>query len=429
MRRSVLALLAATPVMTLAAPADLVGRWEMTMEFPNGKRESRLVVEASGNGFSAQWGLLRYQGTVAGSNVEFRCLLESPDTACGRMTLRAKGSKLEGDTDFFGAKGKISGERPAPRRADGAKTFSHEPDRFSLHFSGAVEPVLKISPGDTVKTWTLDGAGRDSQNVARSLAGNPQTGPFYVEGAMPGDTLAVRFNRIRTNRPTAFMNPNGLQAVAVAPWTLRGEKPEPPASHLWNLDAAKGLATPASPPPRLKNFSVRMEPMLGGVGVAPPSGEAISAGDLGYFGGNLDYRRITEGVTLYLPVYQRGALLFIGDGHAAQGDGELSGQGLETSMDVEFTVDVIENQSLETPWAENDREVMVMGIQGSLTLALQHATSAMAQWLQQRYQLSNVEATMVISSSMRYDIAEVIGGKMNVVARLEKSVLSQLTPP
>jgi acetamidase/formamidase len=240
------------------------------------------------------------------------------DMTCGSLTLRARGTRLEGEGELFGTKGKIEGQRPTARREGGPKTFSYEPARFSLHFSGAVEPVLKIFPDDTVRTWTLDAAGRDSKGVARSFVGNPQTGPFFVEGAMPGDTLAVRFNRIRTNRSTAFMNPNGLQAVALAPWTLRGERAEPPVSNLWSLDAAKGIATPANPPPRLKGFCVRMEPMLGGVGVAPPSGEAISAGDLGYFGGNLDYRRITEGVTLYLPVYQRGALLFIGDGHAAQ---------------------------------------------------------------------------------------------------------------
>jgi acetamidase/formamidase len=412
-------------VPVFAAPGDLVGRWEMTMELPGTKRDGRLVVEPDGSAFKARWGRLQYEGTPSGDAIQFRCVFGP----CGQITVRARGTRLEGEGELFGAKARIVGQRPVGRREGGAKTFSYEPDRFSLQFSGAVEPVLNVFPGDTVRTWTLDAAGRDSKGAVRSFAGNPQTGPFFVEGAMPGDTLAVRFTRIRTNRSTAFMNPNGLQAVALAPWTLRGEKAEPPVSDLWNLDAAKGIATPADPPPRLKNFSVRMEPMLGGAGVAPPGGEAISAGDLGYFGGNLDYRRITEGVTLYLPVYQRGALLFIGDGHAAQGDGELSGQGLETSMDVEFTVDVIENQSLETPWAENDREVMVMGIQGSLTLALQHATSAMTQWLRERYKLSNAEVTMVIGSSMRYDIAEVIGGKMNVVARLEKSVLSQLPPP
>jgi acetamidase/formamidase len=401
----------------------------MLAELPSAKREYRLTVELKGDGYTAKWGPLAYEGTRTGDAIEFRCLTDWPDLTCGQMKLRARGPALEGEGIIMGAKASLTGKRPTARREGGPKTFTYEPDRYSPHFSSSVPPVLRLFPGDTVRTSTLDAYGRDGKGVFRSFLGNPQTGPFFVEGAMPGDTLAVRFNRIRTNGPTAQMYADALDSKVLAPWTLRGSSPEPHVNGQWKLDAEKGIATPTNPPERLKNFSIRMEPMLGGVGVAPAFGEAISASDVGYHGGNLDYRRITEGVTLYLPVYERGAFLFMGDGHAAQGDGELSGQGLETSMDVEFTVDVIENQSLETPWAENDREVMVMGIQGSLTLALQHATSAMAQWLRERYKLSNAEVTMVISTSMRYDIAEVIGGKMNVVARLDKTVLAQLSPP
>ena len=169
--------------------------------------------------------------------------------------------------------------------------------------------------------------------------------------------------------------------------------------------------------------------MLGGVGVAPPNGQAISTSDLGAFGGNLDYQGIREGTTLYLPVYTRGALLFIGDGHALQGAGELPGQGLETSMDVEFSVRVIENESLGQPWAEDDRHVMVMGIAGSLTESLQRATTNLSRWLETRYQLNSAEIAMVLGTSIDYDIAEIVSPHMHVVAKIPKDALSKIRVP
>ena len=110
----------------------------------------------------------------------------------------------------------------------------------------------------------------------------------------------------------------------------------------WHLDRERGLATPEKPSEHLTNFTVPTRPMLGCVAVAPGFGSAPPpSGDSGRFGGNMDFNEIVEGTTVYLPVVQPGALLYVGDGHAVQGDGELNGNALETSMDVEFTVDVI----------------------------------------------------------------------------------------
>src|SRR5205085_53599 len=121
--------------------------------------------------------------------------------------------------------------------------------------------------------------------------------------------------------------------------------------------------------------------MLGCIGVAPEGRTAVRTGGLGAFGGNLDYNRLVEGTTLYLPVAHPGALLFLGDGHAAQGDGELAGNALETSLDVEFSVEVLPGRSLVMPRLESDEYRMAMGIGGSLQLALQEATTNMARWL------------------------------------------------
>jgi acetamidase/formamidase len=149
----------------------------------------------------------------------------------------------------------------------------------------------------------------------------------------------------------------------------------------------------------------------------------------GSFGGNMDYNGLHEGVTLYLPVSQPGALLFLGDGHAAQGDGELTGNALETSMDVEFTVDVIPGKTLVMPRAEDDEYLMAMGIEGSLTEAFRIATTQMARWLDDRYKLNAGEVASVLGTAMKYDIAEVVDPYVNVVAKVPKKLLAPIAKP
>src|SRR4029077_17302969 len=129
-------------------------------------------------------------------------------------------------------------------------------------------------------------------------------------------------------------------------------------------DREHGVARLKKPTGKLKNFTIPLGPMLGCIGVAPPGNMALRSGFLGAYGGNMDYNAMREGVTLYLPVFQPGALLFVGDGHAAQGDGELTGDALETSMDIEFVVDVIPGKSVAMPRAEDDEFLMAMGIAG-----------------------------------------------------------------
>lgn len=143
----------------------------------------------------------------------------------------------------------------------------------------------------------------------------------------------------------------------------------------------------------------------------------------------MDYNGVREGVTLYLPVYQAGAMLTVGDGHAQQGDGEITGQGLETSMDVEFTVDLIPNQLLDQPWAENDEYIMVSGIGGSLDAALQIATAGLSNWLKSYYRLNASEIATVLAASIRYEIASAAGSQAHIVAKIRKDVLSQLPKP
>ena len=164
---------------------------------------------------------------------------------------------------------------------------------------------------------------------------------------MPNDTLVVRLNRVRTNRDWAGSG-NSIMRNALEPGTLANLKWDPAFPSRWKLDAQKNIAFLEMPSEALKGFTVPLQPMLGCVAVAPQGDLSIRTTDSGRFGGNMDYNQIREGTTLYLPVYHPGALLFLGDGHAAQGDGELTGDALETSMDFEFTVDLIPGPELRS---------------------------------------------------------------------------------
>jgi amidase len=182
----------------------------------------------------------------------------------------------------------------------------------------------------------------------------------------------------------------------------------------------------AKPSEHLKNYRVKLQPMLGCVAVAPPDKQTFRSGWLGPWGGNMDYNGLREGATIYLPVFQTGAILFVGDGHAAQGEGELTGDALETSMDVEFTVNLKSGQGIGGPRLENDEYIMAMGIANSLPDALRAATTSLARWLERDYKLTPNEAAIVLGTSMRYDIAEVVDPQINIVAKVSKAALAQL---
>jgi amidase len=312
--------------------------------------------------------------------------------------------------------------------AGGPRTHIFTPTEFHRVFSWSIPPAMRIFPGDTVKTKSVDAGGSDENSVRRSFGGNPLTGPFFVEGAMPGDTLVVRLNHVRTNRDWAGSG-QSVVGNAMTPGYLMNLNRAKDFSSRWKLDAEKGVAYLEKPTEALKQFAVPLQPMLGCVGVAPPGRDVIATRDSGIFGGNMDYNQIREGATLYLPVFHEGALLFMGDGHAAQGDGELTGDALETSMEFEFTVDLIPERSVGTPRAENAEYLMAIGIGGSLDQALQRATTEMARWLENDFKLNSTESAMVLGFAVQYDVADLVGTQVSIVAKIPKTVVAQLKRP
>ncbi len=321
--------------------------------------------------------------------------------------------------------GTWSAKRSATDKPVSPRTLDFAPTTFYRQLSADVKPVLRIWTGDTVRTKSVDAGGQDEKGVKRVEGGNPLTGPFFVEGAMPGDVVAITIKRLRINRDWAISDSAFVDRALTLNYV--SENKQEWKNTRWHLDVEKQIATLENPPEHLKNFTVQLHPMLGCVGVAPnPWRAPVQTQDSGSIGGNMDFNGITEGATVFLRVQQPGALLYLGDAHAVQGDGELNGNALETSMDIEFTVDVQREKNIGTPRVENAEYLMAMGLSGSLDDAFREATSELASWLQKDYSLSSAEVASVLGASIEYKISEVADRNVGVVAKIRKSSLAPL---
>ncbi|MDN3657371.1 acetamidase/formamidase family protein [Ferruginibacter paludis] len=307
------------------------------------------------------------------------------------------------------------------------KSIDFYPTTFYGTFSPETKPALSISPGDTIYTESVDAFGID-KNGKQATDGksvNPLTGPFYIRGASKGDILVITFTNIALNRPSA------ISLVRFVPRSLPDNINLLKDSFIpseWELDLNNMTGSPKVKYDHLHNFYIVLNPFLGDVGVAP-SDSAIASTDAGPYGGNFDFSRLTTSSKLYLPVFHEGALLYMGDGHAAQGDGEINLTALETSMNIGFTVQLIKDKKvkLEFPRIEDETYFMAVGLDTTLDNALKIATKGLLDWLQQDYQLSLEEATQVIGSSIEYRIAEIADPKVEVVAMIKKAILKRLT--
>src|SRR5437016_3244896 len=195
------------------------------------------------------------------------------------------------------------------------------------------------------------------------------------------------------------------------------------------IDKAKGVARLENPELLPAVMELPLRPMLGCVGIAPARKEAHVATEPGPWGGNMDYNGLNAGVKLMLPVNEPGALLFVGDGHARQGEGEVAGTGLETSMDVDFTVDVIKKKAIGWPRLETDTHVMVLGSARPLLEAFQHATTELQKWLMADYGMTERGAQILMGQATEYEIANVVDPNFTVVAKIRKALLPRRNSP
>ncbi len=414
----------------LSPAGTIAGTWVVTTDLFGLAVAERLELANDGGTLAGELDGDKITGTVSGRSVHFVAKGDkSDDTAEYTGTLA--GNTITGQAvmtdggDGSKTSGAFTARRLPERPAGPARRHEFTPITYYRQFSAATAPVLHVWPGDTIHTTTVDAGGTDGGGVARVFGGNPQTGPFYVETALPGDVLAIHIDHLKLNRDWA-VSTNGIVPRALSS-QLAVKMKDGGKSVRWHLDRERGVASPTEPGDHLKAYTVPLHPMLGCVGVAPGFAAAPpSTGDSGRFGGNMDFNEIAEGATVYLPVQQPGALLYFGDAHAAQGDGELTGDALETSMEVEVTVSVLAKKSLQTPRVETATHLMAVGLAGSLDDALKTATAGLAQWLEADYKLNSAEIAEVLGTAIEYSINEVADRNAGIVAKIRKDRLAAL---
>jgi len=306
-------------------------------------------------------------------------------------------------------------------------------DTVYFTYCHAHPPAMRIRPGDTVSTRTRDASNDAFSPSDKTIAPkldltkvNPQTGPFYIEGAEPGDTLVVRFDEIELNRDWGWGGSIPyFGALAPEYKTAMITEPAPDRLFVWRLDRDRNVGILDLPNSKIGRVEVPLRPFFGTIGTAPAGKECWSSLTPGSHGANMDYNEVVEGVTMHFPVYEPGALLMMGDGHAAQGDGEIDGAAIETSFNVRFTVDLIKGKKINWPRLINDRVIMSIGSTRPLMDALRIGCTDMVNWLVQDYGFDKFEALQLLGQAAGLEIANVVDPQYSVACILDKRYLPQ----
>jgi acetamidase/formamidase len=304
---------------------------------------------------------------------------------------------------------------------------AHEELKYTF---GGAAPARRIKSGTRIVSWTedcYDGAvtkpGQIPSKVQLPFHDNPQTGPFFVEGAEPGDTLAIRIEKLEPARDYGISSSfpgfgalNGTDRTAM----LGGDLPE--TVWFYQVDRARGVARTRSQDGK-HSWEVPLAPFLGCLGVAPSGGEVRSTIVPDNFGGNMDCPEVRAGNTVYLGVRVPGALLSFGDGHFAMGDGEIIGTAVEGALNVELSVELVKKR--ETPWPriENAQWMMSVGASRPLEDAARIAFKDMVAWVRDKTGLSEMDAYQFVSQNARAPIVEMVDPQYTVLVKIEKSRL------
>jgi acetamidase/formamidase len=281
-------------------------------------------------------------------------------------------------------------------------------------------PVLRVKPKTVLVSKTNFGPYYTEQGG--DFPG--EVGPIYIEGATPNDILVVRIRRVRPNHDLAAaqLYPD-FGGLATEERVRLLNDPIPPRRYVWRLDRQRNTATTELPDSRMKSITIDLRPMLGRVAVAPRGGEAFNGIWPGDFGGNMDAPEVREGTTVYLPIFHEGAYFYFGDGHARQGQGEVAGTGLETSMDVVLELDLIKGKTIDWPRLEDESHIMVVGSARPLMDAFRIAHVELIEWLVDEYGFGKWDAYALLGQVGESTIANVVDPLYSVVAKFPKRFL------
>ena len=309
--------------------------------------------------------------------------------------------------------------------------FEPTEDQFAWTFGG-YPPVMRIRPGEVLDLFTEDAFGgriRTSDDLpSRTIAYpfiNPQTGPFFVEGAEPGDTLAIHLIDVQPARDWAVSTTVPLfGALTGTRYTATLQPALPERTWVYAVDRpAREVIYQALD----SDFSVRLplEPFLGTVGVAPAANEARNVLVPEAFGGNMDTPEARAGTTIYLGVNVEGALFSIGDGHYTMGEGEVCGVAVEGAMDTLLTVELLKGVYCDWPRLEDDESIMVAGSWRPLEDAFRIAHTQLIGWISAETGLSIMDTYQLVTQASRSPIANVCDANYTIVAKMPKRFLPE----
>jgi amidase len=292
---------------------------------------------------------------------------------------------------------------------------------------GVAEPVARLAPGDILDTNTLDCFGdaikRTTDTLSMAKGDNPLTGPFFIEGAEAGDTIAIDFISLEVNGSQGVgATAPGFGALNPTNYTPMINRPLPERVWIYPIHPNQATATFEAHDTKF-SVDIPLHPFLGCIGVAPAGGEARSSVVPAEFGGNMDAPEVSVGNTLYLPVNVPGALLYIGDGHAAMGDGEVAGSAIEVPLHVRLRVTVIKGKKIDWPRFENQNQIMTTGIYRPVDDALRIAFTELVQWIHSDYGLSELDAYELLSEVAAIHLTEMVDPNYVVIAKIDKRYL------
>jgi amidase len=315
-------------------------------------------------------------------------------------------------------------------RASAQQVVRYTPAEKDLKFVYAtVPPVATLKPGDTLETNTVDAFGnvikKPGDTMAMVKGDNPLTGPFAIAGAEPGDTLVVKFLdlTVDSTRGVGALAP-GFGALNTTGYTPMLNENLRERIWFYDIDNRTNTATYHALDSNYTT-TIPMHPFLGCIGVAPAGGEARSSIVPAEFGGNMDAPEARPGYTLYLPVNVPGALLYMGDGHAAQGDGEVAGTAIEVPLRVRLQVNLIKGRKIGWPRFESDSSLMAVGAYRPLDDALRIAFTELVGWVHADYGLSEMDTYELLSKVATIHLVEMVDPNYVVIAGIDKRYLPQ----
>ena len=282
------------------------------------------------------------------------------------------------------------------------------------------EPVLRLQPGTILVSNTMMGPYYTEEGGA--FPG--EVGPFYIEGATTKDTLVVEVLKVRPNHDIAASSISGSFGGLAGESRVRFlADPIPDRRYVWRLDRERMTGKTTLPGSKMREIEIDLQPMLGRIAVAPRGEEAFAGMWPGDFGGNMDAPEVREGTTLYLPIFHDGAYVYFGDGHARQGEGEVGGTGLETSMDVELRFGLIKGKTIDWPRLEDENYIMVAGSARPLIDAFRLAHVELIEWLVEDYGFDRLDAYALLGQLAVSTVANIVDPAYTVIAKFPKRYL------